>query len=368
MQVDGDATVTAAQMAGQPARAKRRGQILFVVARSRRMSEFASETERRTEVIKAAAAKLPSPVKGYVESAAPGLAAVAAVVTAALPYAGKIYQVGLDAYAALEPYHPEDLVTVVFGLFMCFFGGEFPALITAVEAYRQIGFEPTWKALKLLAEDVDNVAQACKADDAKDDDGDGVADVKQISAPQLVERKVLLFLRTSNPETTTEALAAISTGFLAVTASLKLSFARAITLGSAIGDVLRKPAMRYLQPLAKTFLDEDYHKWIVPAITYATKSIAISIAWAIQRVISAFHSAIRGGQMAGKGVVRYLHKYGMIAVSEDDTYADEVAGYALAFAGLAFQVAFRFKLPFPLNLLLFPFTCVEYAVVWIIMD
>lgn len=332
------------------------------------MSAFKDDAERRTEVIKAAAKKLPSPVGGYVEKAAPVLAGAAALLTALLPLLGRAYGAAQDVWAALEPYHPEDLLCVVFGLFMCFFGGEFPALIVAVEAYRQIGFAPTWRALTLLAADADAVREAMRDDDAKDADGDGVADVEQIGAGALVERKVLLFLRASDPATTTEAIAAISTGFLAVTASLKVSFARAITLGGAIGDVLNKPALRYLRPLLKKCVDEDYHKWIAPAITYTTKSIAITIAWTIQRVISAFHSAIRGGQLAGKGVVRYLHKYGMISADEDDTYADEIAGYLLAFAGLATQVGMGFRLPFPLNVLMLPFTLVEYAIVWIIMD
>ena len=90
--------------------------------------------------------------------------------------------------------------------------------------------------------------------------------------------------------------------------------------------MLRKPALRYAQPVLKKCIDEDYHKWIVPGITYVCKSVAISIAWTIQRVISAFHSAVRGGQLAGKGVVHYLHKYGFIDVNEDDTYADEAVG------------------------------------------
>ena len=113
---------------------------------------------------------------------------------------------------------------------------------------------------------------------------------------------------------------------------------------------------------------QDYHKWIVPGITYVCKSVAISIAWTIQRVISAFHSAIRGGQLAGKGVLQYLNKYGFIDFNDDDTYLDEAVGYGLAALGLLFQVSMGFKLPFPLNLILLPFTMTEYVIVWTIMD
>ena len=86
--------------------------------------------------------------------------------------------------------------------------------------------------------------EASEKDDKVDADKDGVADVKLIGPEELIQRKTLLFLRTSDPTTCTEAMTAISSGWLAVLASLKLSFARAIMLGSAIGDVLRKPARR----------------------------------------------------------------------------------------------------------------------------
>lgn len=332
------------------------------------MASFSESSERKKELVLASASKIPEPMQGYVKKAAPVIAMVGAGVEAAVPYLRQGYEKCMALWEALQPYHPEDMTCVLFGVFMCFFGGEFPMLITAVEAYRQVGFESTRRALQMLWEDYSAVHAACLEDDAKDEDGDGIADVKQISANQLIERKALLFLKTSNPETTSEAIQAITTGWLAVVASLRLTFARAITLGAAIGDVLTKPAMRYLQPLLKQCLDEDYHKWIVPSITYLVKTVAISIAWTIQRIISAFHSSVRGGQLAGKGIVKYLHKYGFISVDENDTYMDEIAGYALAFLGLSCQISLRFKLPFPLNVLLFPFTMLEYVIVWIIMD
>lgn len=332
------------------------------------MASFEESKQRKADIVVASAEKVPDPWKGYVVKAAPVLGAVGAGVELAMPYVSKAYDKGLELWELLQPYHPEDMACVFFGLFMCFFGGEFPALITAIEAYRQVGFEPTWRALKILKADFDTVKDASLEDDKKDEDGDGVADVRQISASDLVERKALLFLRTSSPETTTEAIQSISAGALAVVASLKVSFARAITLGGAIGDVLRKPALRYAQPVLKKCIDEDYHKWIVPGITYVCKSVAISIAWTIQRVISAFHSAVRGGQLAGKGVVHYLHKYGFIDVNEDDTYADEAVGYGLAVAGLLMQISMGFKLPFPLNVLLLPLRMTEWAIVWTIMD
>ena len=47
-------------------------------------------------------------------------------------------------------------------------------------------------------------------------------------------------------------------------------------------------------------LPADQKKWAEPIISYACRSTAISIAWMIQRVISAFHSAMRGGIMCSR--------------------------------------------------------------------
>lgn len=43
-----------------------------------------------------------------------------------------------------------------------------------------------------------------------------------------------------------------------------------------------------------------------------------------------------------------------------------VLGYLLALCGIVFQLSFGFSLPFPLNVLLFPITIIEYILVWII--
>ena len=43
-----------------------------------------------------------------------------------------------------------------------------------------------------------------------------------------------------------------------------------------------------------------------------------------------------------------------------------VLGYLLALCGIVFQLYFGFSLPFPLNVILFPITIIEYMLVWII--
>ena len=99
-------------------------------------------------------------------------------------------------------------------------------------------------------------------------------------------------------------------------------------------------------------------------MNYACKLVAVSIAWTLQRIISAFHSAVRGGQIAGDALVVMLKNAGVLTHGPHDSFADEVVGYLLAFFGLATQIKHAFSLPFPFNLLLLPVSFVEVGLRW----
>jgi hypothetical protein len=60
-----------------------------------------------------------------------------------------------------------------------------------------------------------------------------------------------------------------------------------------------------------------------------------------------------------RGLLRYFSAMKLVHINEDDTYMDELVGYALAYSGLWFQIKYGLSLPFPLNMFLFPFTLLE---------
>ena len=74
------------------------------------------------------------------------------------------------------------------------------------------------------------------------------------------------------------------------------------------GEALANNISPFLVDPLKEVLDPKYHKWIIPVISYACKSIGISFAFFLQRIISAVHSAIRGGQIFTQGVLEYSLK------------------------------------------------------------
>lgn len=46
------------------------------------------------------------------------------------------------------------------------------------------------------------------------------------------------------------------------------------------------PVMRYVLPVLEKMLPEDQKKWAEPLLSYGCRSVAVSIAWTLARVIS----------------------------------------------------------------------------------
>ena len=180
---------------------------------------------------------------------------------------------------------------------------------------------------------------------------------------------VMLVLKVVDPDKCQSALNSLLSGLLAVLLNLKVTFARAVTLGATLGDIIKNFFDKKALPQVLAVVPPEYHKWIPIIVDYVCKAIAICIAMMLQTMISAFHSAVRGGQMFGQGAVRYLHRIGKIEFSVEDSMVDEVAGYVMATIGLLWQFSSGFSLHFPFSLILLPVTMSEtfltYAISWV---
>lgn len=327
-----------------------------------------SEIVQKSLLALAESSNCPKQIAPYLVKAAPFVGKAAQKIEEAIPLIQKFIAVLEKYYELIKPYRPDLLVPSFVGLIMCFFGGSYLTVIAAWEAFMMCGYDSTKECVMMLISDFQKVVDANKKDDAKDDDGDGVSDVLQISNRELLQRKVLLFLRTMDPHRLTVAVTGINAGFLAVIATLKLEFAKTITLGNSIGSVLEPPAKEYALPLLEKVMPPEYRKWAWPLISYSIRSVAISIAWFVQRVISAFHSAIRGGLMFSRNIMKYLSDMNIYKINHEESMLDELVGYALAALGLWFQLSMGFAVPFPLNIILFPFTLLEYFLIWAVTN
>ncbi len=250
---------------------------------------------------------------------------------------------------------------MVWGLILMMFGGTFFTTIAAVEAYRIFGWKGSYDALCVIHANARAAIDASKKDDEKDDNNDGIADVKQISSHQLITRKLMLILRTVDPVQVNAAIAALGAGSLAVIATLRSKFANAITLGISLGQMGQKAASPYTEPALKRIIPAEYHRWIPVATHYLCASIGMSLAWFIERIISAFHSTLRGSHLFTAGLIFYLIKLGKISEA-DAKKSDKIfglVGIAIGTIGFYWQISHLFNLPFPFNILLMPIRIVE---------
>jgi hypothetical protein len=139
-------------------------------------------------VMNALSIKVAGAIRPYLDKAAPLLVAASTGFAMVEPYAVALWVYLQYVWEKLQPYHPEEMFPALAGFVLVFFGGNFFTLCAAVEAYRLVGFADTKKALQKLHKSYALAMAASKKDDELDEDGDGVADVKQIGKKELVVR------------------------------------------------------------------------------------------------------------------------------------------------------------------------------------
>ena len=132
---------------------------------------------------------------------------------------------------------------------LVFFGGQYFTTIAAFEAFKLCGWTQVSRSASILYSNYKLAKAASDKDDLVDDDNDGIADVKQITSKQLVERKVRLVLKTVDPNLVSEALTGTYVGVVGVIAALKIQFAGVVTLGASIADVFKHASDKMLRPV-----------------------------------------------------------------------------------------------------------------------
>lgn len=318
------------------------------------------EKARYAKLVEAVADKAPASLRSGIRAAAPAIATIIVGIETATPFVIKFVSIVEEQLEKI----PEKIFYSIVGLVICFFGGIFPATIAAFEAWRLCGGAEAVGHLKVMYKQMVKVKTESAKDDKVDEDNDGIADVDQINAAKLLARKTMLAARTIDPVAMNQAITGLWVGWLGVLAVLKIQFAKTMTLGEIIGEKIYGVVSR-AEPHLLDLCDDNYDKWIPCLLRWACKAVAMTIAWWIQRIISSFHSAIRGGFMCSKYLVEFLKDRNIINLEEKcGGYADDVVSWGVAFAGLLFQFTFRFGVPFPLNLVTWPLNIVEAFIVW----
>jgi hypothetical protein len=244
---------------------------------------------------------------------------------------------------------------IVVGLLMMTFGGTFAATIAAVEAFRQIAWKDTKVNMAVLYKQYEIAEAAAKKDeDAHPREGE--------DSDAAVRRRAMVVFKAVDPDLISTAAGAIWSGLFAVVCALRVKFAHAVALGVAIGDMTTGVVHRHGEPILKELVGPSLHKWVPVISRWLCRSFSVMLAWFLQRIIITFHSALRGSNMFVDGCVqvaldRKIIKEGQLPPRESARYHGVT--YVFAALGFLWQLRAGFGLPFPLNMVLLPFTMLE---------
>ena len=83
---------------------------------------------------------------------------------------------------------------------------------------------------------------------------------------------------------------------------------------------------------------DEYDKWVPVVMRWISKSIAMSIAWYVQAIISGVSSSLKGGLIMADAAFqaakyRKITLFGLIPEDADKSIVDEVLAYSFAAAG-----------------------------------
>lgn len=189
------------------------------------------------------------------------------------------------------------------------------------------------------------------------------------------KKNTAVVLATVDPLKINQAAGALYTTWLGVSSVLEKEYARIITLSVTMADFMEKIVGFVLKPAGYLVVGEDYHQWVPVVIGWGCKAAAMNIAWRIQRVMTAGTSALAGGIMFARATARMLSKrgirlFGLISKDDESTFFDETIGFMIAGLGFYTQFetqwrnGFSFRVPFPLNLVTWPFDLAEKWIQW----
>lgn len=284
------------------------------------------------------------------------------VVKAVIPPVLTVVQHVFGFYQAL----PRDAIIAQIGLVYCFAGGYYPTLFSSLQAARQCGWDVMTEAIQDLTD------EAIKVIDAS-------ADIRwdHLDRKNQFLRQANIVLKTVDPVRINQAMGALYTTWLGVSAVLEREYARVISLSLTLAYYFELVAHWVLEPPVKYVVHEDYHKWVPVVIGWGAKAAAMNIAWRIQRVLTASTSAMTGGIMFARALLRMAHKrgitlFGWIDETGQESPLDEIIGFAVAALGFWTQIEvqyknnFSFEVPFPLSLITWPFDWLEKWIQWVV--
>eukprot|EP00487_Bulimina_marginata_P008207 TRINITY_DN30359_c0_g1_i1.p1 TRINITY_DN30359_c0_g1~~TRINITY_DN30359_c0_g1_i1.p1 ORF type:complete len:161 (+),score=17.72 TRINITY_DN30359_c0_g1_i1:221-703(+) len=155
-------------------------------------------------------------------------------------------------------------------------------------------------------------------------------------------------------------------------ATLRCQFAKEIALGVSIGNIVSKQIGKYAKPFIAKRFDDDMKKWADFLIDSVCRFFGISLALILVRVVSAFHSAVKGGQILAGFILGFLMNKQLYVQQQADKINIEsttlfiVVQYGIAALGFWWQLSQGFGLnSVVLRIILLPFSVCEWILTYL---
>lgn len=256
---------------------------------------------------------------------------------------------------------PKDAIVAQIGLVYCFCGGCYPALFAAVQAAQVCGLQRMIGALGDLTDEAVNAVDAASTRIKK----------QTQSTREMFSEMTLVVMKSVDPAKINNACGALYTTWLGVSTVLEKEFAKTINYAVTLANYVDPVARKILGPPIYLCVPDDYHRWVPICLGWLSKAVAMRVAWRLQRVLTASTSAVLGGLMFSRAIVRMLHKRGVhmvgVSANEETTLLDEALGLTVAAAGIYVQLGdgkFNPQVKFPFTLMTWPFEIAENWIQW----
>ena len=212
---------------------------------SRQVSKSSTQSEKIAKYLTGVGQNINPEAGACMKQAEPAIHAVIKCFLVVAPLYKKMYVKGYEIYQQL----PHNVLYMIFGACLCFFGGTYVASIAAIEAFRQLGWQKTYEELQVIYGEVQVVIAASEEDDKVDRDNNGVADVDEMEPTELAQHKLKIAMTAIKaPEKLQTAWGSLFASYLAVLATLRLEFARTTAFALGIVEMAKFPIIRSLSP------------------------------------------------------------------------------------------------------------------------
>eukprot|EP01039_Chlorochromonas_danica_P008281 gene8281-9130_t len=264
-------------------------------------------------------------------------------------------------WSRFRVYQPGLLAVTGGGLATAFWGAHFPLTLAALEALLLANCLGTLRHLRHLFD----ALHAHYLSHSRATSSSSSASTTSSSSSSSASTTSLLLgvMKAVDPQTVAGALAGLNAALLAVVTTLRLRFAQTIALGNAMAASLEEPLEVVAGPALRHLLGGDLEAWAPYLLSAAVRLVAVVLAWRMRRVLSAYHSALRGGLVCTSYGVRLLVAWKVLPRRRlrGKVFSAVVValGYALALLGLYYQLTAAPELPAAIALLLLPLRLTE---------